>query len=86
MTKRRNLDRERLEVYYTTILLAYRPIIQICAWILMLYALAALAIFKTAGLVALGLAIIFLLLSYSYQLTLYLAKFGAWIGTIWREN
>jgi hypothetical protein len=86
MTKRRNLDRERLEVYYLHLLLAYRPIFQIGAFIVLVFSVAALWLSTIVSSVALGLAIFLVLLSYSYPVALYLAKMGAWMATVWKND
>lgn len=86
MAKRRNLDRESLEVYLLNLLLAYRPIIQISGLLFLMTSVFALSMSPAVGLIALGVAIFLLLVSFSYQATLYLAKLGAWLGTLRMEN
>ena len=86
MTKRRNLDREGLEIYLLNLLLAYRPILQISGLLFLITSVVALALSPIGGSIALGVAILLVTLSYSYQATLYLAKVGAWLGTIRVNN
>lgn len=86
MTKRRNLDREKLELYFTYLLLAYRPLLRISGLLLLLYSIMALSIYPKSVGVALAVAIVLILPSYSYQVTLYLAKIGAWVGTLGKKN
>ena len=82
MAKRRNIDRERLEIYLLHWLLAYRPILLIGGLFVLAYSIIALFLSPIAGCITLGLAILLLLPSHSDQVTLYLAKVGAWLGTI----
>lgn len=86
MTKRRNLDRERLEVYLAHLLLAYRPIFQTSGWVILVYSVVAFLLSPVGGSVAFGVAIFLVLLSSSYEMTVYLAKVGAWIGTLGRHD
>jgi hypothetical protein len=86
VTKRRNLDREKLELYFIYLLLAYRPLLRISGLLLLLYSIGALPINPKSGCIALAVAIVLVLPSYSYQVTLYLAKIGAWVGTIGKKN
>lgn len=82
MKQRRNLDREGLEVYLGNLLLAYRSIFQICGLICFVYSIAALSFSVAVGILALVVAFMLGLLSYSYPVTRYTAKVGAWLGTI----
>ena len=86
MTKRRNLERERLEVYLLYILLANRQLFRICGLLILLYSIVALLILPESGKVTLGLAILLNIPFYSYQGTVYLAKIGAWVGTFGKKN
>ena len=82
MKQKRNLDREGLEVYLLNLLLAYRPIIQLCGLIIFIYGVVMLPGSLSVGSIAFAVAMFHYLVTWSYQLTLYLAKFGAWIGTL----
>jgi hypothetical protein len=75
-----------LEVYLLNLLLAYRPILQIGGVVLLVYAVVSIAISPKVSIVVLVLAIFLLLITFSYQATLYLAKIGAWIGTLRKNN
>jgi hypothetical protein len=86
MTKRRNLDREGLEVYLLNLLLAYRPLFQISGLLLFVTSVVALSFSPFVSVITLGVAICLVILSYSYQAILYLAKFGAWVGTIGKNK
>jgi hypothetical protein len=86
MTKRRQLDRERLEIYYLQLLLAFRPFIQISCLLLLVYSIPALLLSPQVGTVALGLAIFLVVITTSDQAALYLAKLGAWMGTVWKKD
>jgi hypothetical protein len=84
MSNRRRLARERLEIYLVHLLLAYRHLIFIVGLLLFMYAIAALFINSLVGFASLLPAIYLLLLGSSYNVTLYTARLGAWISTIWR--
>jgi hypothetical protein len=86
MTQRRNLNRESLEVYLLNLLLAYRPMIQISGLLILISSVFALSMSPIVGLITLGVAILLVLVSCSYHATLYLAKIGAWLGTIRMNN
>lgn len=86
MANRRKLDRERLEIFFYQLFLAYRPFIQISGLLLLIYAIAALLVSPMVGSVALGLALLLILISASDQAALLLVKIGAWIGTVWRPE
>jgi hypothetical protein len=86
MTKRRNLDREKIELYFVYLLLAYRPILRISGLLILLYSIVVWSINSIAGFVALVVSIFLVLPSFSYQATVYLAKFGAWVWTIGKKN
>ena len=86
MSNRRRLARERLEIYLVHLLLAYRRFIFITGLFLLLYSLAALVYSSMLGFASLIPALYLLLLSNSYPVTLYTARLGAWIGTLWRHE
>ncbi len=86
MSERRRLARERLEIYLLHLLLAYRPLIVIGGVLLLVYAIAALIINPVVGSAALVPAVFLLLLGYSYPVSLYTARLGAWIATLWRHK
>jgi len=84
MSNRKRLARERLEYYLTYLILAYRRLILIAGLLLLIYAIATMFINLSGSIVILIPAIYLLLLSNSYNITVYTARFGAWIGTLWR--
>ena len=86
MSNRRRLDRERLEYYLTYLILTYRRLIFIAGLLLLIYAFMTMFINLPGGIVALIPAIYLLLLSNSYNISVYTARLGAWIGTIWRHD
>jgi hypothetical protein len=86
MSNRRRLDRERLEYYLTYLILAYRRLILIAGLLLLIYAITTMFINIHGGIVVLIPAIYLLLLSSSYNIAVYTARFGAWIGTLWRGD
>lgn len=86
MKQRRNLDREGLEVYLLNLFLAYRPLLQISGLLLLVYAILALTTTVIVGSVALVAAIFLVILANSYQAIQYMAKIGAWVGTIRVKN
>jgi len=86
MSNRRRLDRERLEYYLTYLILAYRRLIFIVGLLLLIYAIATMFINLSGSIVILIPAIYLLLLSNSYNITVYTARLGARIGTLWRQD
>jgi hypothetical protein len=86
MSNRRRLARERLEIYLVHLLMAYRRLIFILGLLLLVYAIIFLFINSLVGFASLVPAIYLLLLSNSYPVTLYTARLGAWIGTLWRHD
>jgi len=86
MSNRRRLVRERLEYYLTYLILAYRRLIFIAGLLLLIYAIATMFINLPGSIVVLIPAIYLLLLSNSYSITVYTARLGAWIGTLWRHD
>jgi hypothetical protein len=86
MSNRRRLARERLEIYLVNLLLAYRRLILIFALFMLTYAIVILFINPLLGLVTLLPASYLLLLSNSYNVTLYTARLGAWVGTLGKQD
>jgi hypothetical protein len=86
MSRRRQLDRERLEVYLLHLLLGYRPLLQVSSLLLLGYAIAVTFASPKAGIATLVLAIPLLACTLSYPGMLYLARIGAWIGTVWKRD
>jgi len=86
MSNRRRLARERLEYYLVYLILAYRRLILIVGLLLLVYAIATMFINPLAGTTILLPAIFLLMLSNSFNVALYTARLGAWIGTLWRND
>jgi hypothetical protein len=86
MSNRRRLARERLEIYLVHLLLAFRPLILISGLLLLAYVFVTVFIYPFAGYVVLIPAFYLLLLGSSYNVALYTARLGAWIGTIGRDD
>jgi hypothetical protein len=86
MSYRRRLRRERLEIYLVHLILAYRRLIFFSGLFMLVYAIAFIFINTLVGSASLLPAIFLLLLSNSYPVTLYTARLGAWIGTLWRHD
>jgi hypothetical protein len=82
MSFRRRLDRERLEYYLTYLLLAYRRLISISGFLLSIYAILTMGTNPLGCTGALIPTIDLLLLGSSYNIALYTARLGAWIGTL----
>ena len=78
MFNRKKLERERLEIYLTHLLLAYRILFLICGGILSIFSAAILRQAPLLGMMMLVVAVVLLLLGLSYQAVLRLAKLGAW--------
>jgi len=86
MSNRRRLARERLEIYLVHLLLMYRRMIWIAGLLLLMYAIVTLFMDSMMGYAALVPAIFLLLLSSSYNVTLYTARLGAWVATLGRHD
>jgi len=86
MSNRRRLARERLEIYLVHLLMAYRRLIFFLGLLLLVYAVIFLFINSLVGFASLVPAAYLLLLSNSYPITLYTARMGSWIGTLWRHE
>jgi len=86
MSNRRRLARERLEIYLVHLILMYRRLILIVGLLLLVYAIAAMFVNQLTGYMTLIPAILLLLLGNSYNAVVYTARFGAWIGTLWRYD
>jgi hypothetical protein len=86
MFNRKRLARERLEMYLVHLILAYRYLILISGLLLLVY--AGVILFRTllAGIALMLPAIFLLLLSYSFNVVVYTARLGAWIGTLGRHD
>lgn len=86
MSGRRRKDKEILEVFLLRLLLAYRPLLRMSGIFLFIYAFVSLSLSPATGLFVFWLAILLLALSFSYRFTLYFARFGVWLGTLWRRE
>jgi hypothetical protein len=86
MSNRRRLAREKLEIYLVHLLMAYRPLIIIVGLILLVYSVVILFSNPLAGFASLVPALYLILVSNYYPVTLYTARLGAWIGTLWRHD
>jgi len=86
MKQRRNLEREGLEMYLLYLLLGYRPIFLVCSLLLMLFSISELSFFPIGGWISFGVALMLVLVSTSFRAALYLAKIGAWAGSMGKKN
>jgi hypothetical protein len=86
MSNRRRLAREKLEIYLVHLLMAYRRLIFFVGLFLFAYSIAMFFINSVVGFASLVPALYLLVLSSSYPVTLYTARLGAWIGTLWRHE
>ena len=77
----RHSDKERWEVYLMMILLRMRPLIFIGALIIFFYGVVALFAYPLLALVALALALFLFMIVLYDRVTLYVARFGAWLVT-----
>ena len=82
MSQRKRLDREGLDIYLFNLLMLYRPLLRVSAGLIFLYALATLNIYPLGSIVAVAVASFLFTLTISHALTLRVAKFGAWLGTL----
>jgi hypothetical protein len=87
MSNRRQLARERLEIYLVHLLLAYRWLIVIVGLLLAFYPITVMNFSPLLGLAAILPAIFLLLLGNSYNVVVYNVRLGALITTLRRyEN
>jgi hypothetical protein len=86
MSNRRRLARERLEIYLVHLLLAYRRLIFMVALLMLAYTATILFIKPLIGFISLLPALYLLVLSNSYNASLYTARIVAWIATLGREE
>ena len=86
MSNRRRLARERLEIYLVHLILMYRRLILIGGLLLTICAVVFLFVNSIMGYTALILALFLLLLGNSFNVVLYTARLGAWIGTLRRYD
>ena len=86
MPNRRQLAREQLEYYLTYLILAYRRLIFIVGLLLLIYGIAVMFVDLPGSFATLIPAAYLLILSNSYNITVYTAQLGAWIGTLWRND
>jgi len=86
MSNRRRLARERLEIYLVHLLLAYRRLILIAGLLLAAYAVSVTLASPLAGFATAIPATFLLLLGNSYNVVVYTARLGAWIGTLWNHE
>ena len=86
MSQRKRLKREGLEFYLLNILLIYRPLLRISGVLFLVYAIATISSYPLGSLTAMAVAVFLFLLTFSFSLTLRVAKFGAWLGTIGRKE
>jgi hypothetical protein len=81
MFDRNRLNRERLEIYLVHLFLAYRRLVFLVGFALLLYALVTMTSSLLAGGILLIPALLLLALSLSYRAVVLAARFGSWIGT-----
>lgn len=86
MPQKRNLKRESLEVYLLYLLMGNRPMFNICGMLLLVCSVFARRVSLLAGNISLLVAVLLLLAVYSDRFIRFLAKAGAWIGTIRSSN
>jgi hypothetical protein len=86
MPNRQRQAREKLELYLVHLLMAYRRLIFIVGLFIFAYSIAIFFFNSVVAFASLVPALYLLLLSNSYSVTLYSARLGAWIGTLWRHE
>ena len=80
----RHADRERWEVYLLQIFLATRAIIFGVGVVLLIYAGAAMFAYPVISGVVFVFSLLLLAMVFSDQVSLYVARFGAWLATVGR--
>lgn len=86
MVRKRNLKRESLEVYLLYLLMGYRPMFNISGLLLLICTIFAWRISRLAGNISLVIAALLQFVAYSDGFVRFLAKAGAWIGTIGKKD
>jgi hypothetical protein len=86
MFNRKKLDRERLEIYFVYLLLAYRRLILICGSILLVSGAAVVISSLAAGGILVAVGAFLALLACSYHAVLFTSRLAARIGTLFQRN
>jgi hypothetical protein len=86
MSKRKQLDRERLQVYYANMLMAYRPLIVISGLLLFVFAFLMLTTSPLTGILAGVFAVLVLLLGNIYAVVVFVSSVLAWVVTVGRSD
>lgn len=86
MSTRSRLDRERLEVYYVNLLLAFRPFLIIVGVLLFGYSWLTIGTSLLVGGIAGVIAVLTLLLGNFYPVVVFAAKVAAWVVTVGRKE
>ena len=86
MPNRQRQGYELLEIYLVHLLLAYQRLIFVVGILVLVYAIGFIFIRPLIGFASLLPAIFMLLLGNSYNVVVYTARLGAWIGTRGRSG
>jgi len=86
MSQRKRLDRERMQVYFAHLLMAYRPLILIIGILLLVYAMIVIGISQLFGIIVGVLAVLILLLGNFYGGVVFVSKVLAWLVTVGRKE
>ncbi len=86
MYERKRLDRERLEIYFVQLLLAYQPFLLIGGLLLLAYAVVTMFVSILFGSIFVLVAAVPLSLAFSYPVVVFTARLGAWIATTGRKS
>jgi hypothetical protein len=81
----RHTDRERWEIMIMTILLAFRPLIFTGGCIFLIFSSVAVVAYPIVALISLILAFFLFGMVFLDQVSLYVARFGAWLMTLGRD-
>ena len=86
MSKRKQLYRERLEVYLVNIIMAYRPVWMILGLLIIAFSIAILTLSPLAAVIMQLVGIWMLLLVWTYKAVLLTARGSSWAGALWERE
>ncbi len=86
VSKKRNLDRERLEVILMHILMRFRHYLMVFGLILLVLSVLFTTVNTQISMAGILIGLLLLMPFFSFQFILYTAKVGAWLGTLGKNN
>ena len=86
MPKRRNLDREGLEVHLLNLLLGYRPFLLLGGLMFLVFALVTVSSSMVTGAFSIVVSAYLIILTANHQTAVFTSKALAWAGTFWKSD